>query len=131
MKKYLSWLLISIVAITFTSCEEEIDARVSGLVGSWEMIGTQDGAPLPGQDNIFTFYDNCTGLYEAYDELGNWEEYPFEWEWESGFSYQSKIVYIYIGHDTWTYNYYIDEYGYLRLLEYSNPNVYSIYRPLY
>lgn len=131
MKKYLSWLLISILAITFTSCEEEIDANISGLVGSWEMVGTQDGAPFPGEDNIFTFYDNQDGIYECYNQYGEWDYYPFTWEWESGFSYYDKKVFIYIGHETWIY-YFYKEGGYLYLCDYADPgNYYSIYRPIY
>ncbi len=131
MKKYLSWLILSLVAITFTSCEDEIDANVSGLLGSWEMVGTQDGAPLPGEDNVFTFYEDQGGVYECYNEHGEWESYPFEWEWESGFTYRDKIVYIYIGRETWQYYFYHDN-GYLYLCDYADPqDYYSIYRPIF
>lgn len=107
LKKLLPLLLTVVALAGFTSCDDDEDNPYnSPLVGGWVL----DTPYYPDQ---FIFYDNGTGEYSGYNELGYLDSWAITWQsWDR----QQLSIYFPQSGDQWDY-YYRFQGGYLVLTD--------------
>lgn len=79
--KSLLFVIVAIIATTFSSCEILDDPYYPSVVGTWELNFDQVGPINPNSNLVdkFAFYADGTGSYGYWDKFGYWQNSPFIW----------------------------------------------------
>lgn len=126
-----SIIFIIFSSLSFNSCIIIDDDRDNHhyhhpLVGQWELVGTNYGTIPNSEIDYFYFYDNGSGVYEAYDKYYRWSQWRFSWD-EYAYGYNNIIEIYFDDGEIWEYYWELDR-DYLYLYDIYNPNIYYIYR---
>ena len=88
MKKIYYILLVAVISMTLSSCEEDYRWYESDLIGSWESsygVDEYGEYDIRGYDVVrFDFYSNHTGRYTYYSIYGL-DYVDFDWRADRGF----------------------------------------------
>lgn len=129
MKKIYYLLLVTLVAVTATSCRDrdwDSPYYIDDIVGSWESVYGYDGYTeydILGYDVVrYDFYYNGTGRYSYYSHH-NLYYYDFKWD-----TYSDKLYIRYSDGDVEYLYYGFDRYGYLLLSLDRRYTQYTAYR---
>lgn len=122
------FMMMLLMAVSFSSCYEDDDRYYSPLVGSWELLEDQYGLVPQVYIDRLHFYSDGRGVYEAYDNYGYWNSWNIWWD-DYG-RYGNTIEIRFYDGTTWTYFWEFYR-GYLYLYDYWDDRNYLIYRPLY
>ncbi len=122
-------IMMLFMSVSFTSCiDDDDEPYYSPLVGSWELLEDSYGIVPQYEINYFHFYSDGRGVYEAYDNHGDWCNWKYWWT-DYG-RYDNTVEIEFQDGTTWTYYWEINR-GYLYLYDYWDDRIYYIYRPMY